>query len=170
VGDQRATRRRSPSSRPGHHDLRRKRIRRADRLEDVRHHVQAVDVQIGRVQTVRHVVVAGPPRRIVRRQTVFEPDAQRVARPRLDQRSGNLAVVRPQPHLAPVERSLLHRRLQLNPVTVAVHSGVICPLGAAGERRCRSGAQRHHRATGKQLPTTQFAHRDLPFPDIHIVW
>jgi len=107
-----------------HDNLRCKRIRRADRLENMGHHIQAVHMQVGRIQTVRHVVVAGPGRRIVRWQAVFQPDAQRVARARLDQRSRNLPVVRPQSHLVPVERRLLHRRLQLDPVTVAGRGGV----------------------------------------------
>ena len=41
-------------------DLRRQRVRGANRLEDMRHHVQAVHVQIGCVESMRDIVISAP--------------------------------------------------------------------------------------------------------------
>jgi hypothetical protein len=41
-------------------DLRRHRVGSAQRLEDMRQHVQAMHVKIGRIQSVRDVVIPAP--------------------------------------------------------------------------------------------------------------
>ena len=60
-------------------------------------------MQIGRAEIVRHIVIAAPAGRVVRRQRVLQVDMQPLAGEDLHRRPRYLAVEGAQPHLGAVD-------------------------------------------------------------------
>ena len=133
---------------------RRQRIGGANRLEQVRDDVHPVEMQVGGVESVGDVVIAGPAGRIVGSERVRQLDAYGLTGPHLEQRPRHLSVVAAQLHPRAVECRLNPPAVELDVARRRRHRRPLRRAEAGRHMRADRGATER----GQEGPSRHIQH------------